>query len=809
MMSMKDLEDALFDYIKGSSKDPTKIVKLLNEELSKYALDYAHYKTSYPKLLQVLNNCDSKVVISILNSILLNRLPIKMNIVKSDLFHSKEPLSDEENTKLFPYAQNLCMKALEMHQSNPPFSQVNLPPLTEEDKKGLLKLFYDMVNIVTDKKIPDNEIDAVIAFFSIIRSITEQLSNKELFYIYCVQLSDILTNSYKFELGNYIFNLILEKSFEDNLKEYGFFLNTRWCSLNRFPDAFINAIVCLNIIQKKNEVHEYLISIFLKDLFRLNIGIASTQGVKHLYEYISENLELDLYENLNFQRDYYFSRLSSYTNDSLEIFKIVDENIEYIKENGAKIASGYFALICNICRMFPSDNNANKLRQYFPVFKELIGEQDFNRIKAFSDIPSNESAKELKHLLFDFMKNLKGITDPKEIDYLIRSHLALSFRLFDCFLENKDIDDFLLSMIIKTDLSLFKITHPEYFEKTILSDNFQNAYQIYFVSSVQLKKDQSIWWLLDDGENIYVISYKDRRFSELVVKEDNDLLKVNSWINNFNMLTVKERRKRYANNKEKTQQILSIYGLSDCIPKLKISYEDEIILIKDINLAAFPHNFMMDENGSLVSLRKPVINVLSTEWFAASINTRLINLSTSIYLPIEDKDPTILDVKRRLENSIKKYKINEVNKRIPDEPLSSEINIIVAHGNKQISEFYSFDIGDNYTVVNLQPIIGKGKIAVLFICNAGVQGIANYGHVSSSFVRYFFLNGYQAVIAPFWELYSDIPEVWLPTFLESLEAKMSVSEAFHYANMKVFESNNDPIDWSCLHLYGNPNLSLA
>jgi hypothetical protein len=78
----------------------------------------------------------------------------------------------------------------------------------------------------------------------------------------------------------------------------------------------------------------------------------------------------------------------------------------------------------------------------------------------------------------------------------------------------------------------------------------------------------------------------------------------------------------------------------------------------------------------------------------------------------------------------------------------------------------------------------------------------------SSFIRKFFELGYEAVIAPYWALSTEIPPIWLPEFLDCINQGMSGAEAFYKASLAVKSLLPTPAAWACMHYYGNPDFGL-
>lgn len=69
--------------------------------------------------------------------------------------------------------------------------------------------------------------------------------------------------------------------------------------------------------------------------------------------------------------------------------------------------------------------------------------------------------------------------------------------------------------------------------------------------------------------------------------------------------------------------------------------------------------------------------------------------------------------------------------------------------------------------------------------------------------------GYSSVVAPMWSLNVDIIPIWLPVFMQIIDAEGYVVDAVYKANMEVNKQFITPSAWACLHLFGNPYLKIA
>ena len=229
-----------------------------------------------------------------------------------------------------------------------------------------------------------------------------------------------------------------------------------------------------------------------------------------------------------------------------------------------------------------------------------------------------------------------------------------------------------------------------------------------------------------------------------------------------------------------------------------------------MELSNFPHNLFLNQNNELIAKFKPVTNVLSTEWLLETNTVEYLpkEFSKSIWIPTENGDYTLNYLYSNIESTLKEYSFEMFNQIEMTKPLSSDINIVCSHGEKNISEVQFFSQESHFTY-NLDSVIGKGKILVFFVCYSGSMKNEFFRNNVTSMIKRFIAKGYDSVIAPFWALDVTIPRYWLPEFLISLNKGLTVSEATFNANKKVYERYPTPAAWACLHLYGNPNIHIS
>ena len=235
------------------------------------------------------------------------------------------------------------------------------------------------------------------------------------------------------------------------------------------------------------------------------------------------------------------------------------------------------------------------------------------------------------------------------------------------------------------------------------------------------------------------------------------------------------------------------------------------IVIKDVELAEFPPNLLLDQDGEFLSLQCPITNVLSSEFYWALADRRQplpFEFKISYWNPIEDEDVPLNIIHSKLEKFLVANAVQMQLNQLPETPLSADLNIFCSHGRRGAGQLPTFFTGE-ITIIDVNEVVGAGRIAVLFVCHAGASYQAILQLRIMSFVRRLLEKGYSAVVAPFWTLHLSIPPVWLPVFIQKMKEGQFVADAVFEANRSVYEMNRNPAAWACLHLYGDPYVKIA
>lgn len=237
---------------------------------------------------------------------------------------------------------------------------------------------------------------------------------------------------------------------------------------------------------------------------------------------------------------------------------------------------------------------------------------------------------------------------------------------------------------------------------------------------------------------------------------------------------------------------------------------NRIFFIKDMAVSAIPHQLMIDERtGKFVGESWPSANVISTEFLIKSnFNDPLPKGYNKSYWSPLNKEATFWGIKEGLKQVFENYQFDVDDNDEPAMPLHADLNIVCAHGADNISDSEWFYAGGT-PIFNSKRAIGPGKVLVLFVCYSGSITHQYYDHTMHTIIKRYLRMGYSSVVAPMWSLNTEITKIWLPVFMEIVDAGGYVVDAVFQANMEVKKQFITPSAWACLHLFGNPYMKIA
>jgi len=796
--------------------------KSYKEILNELFVNYIEHRRYIPKILSTLesNNTHSVSYSIDLFFELYNQLINVKDFKAFDLSIMESEADDETLEKIKPIFEDALSKNNQQRISEGSFDISSLSVNDKNEIASLIvgKLQNDSKQLNWNKEM----VEVTMLHFVFLRQILISLSNAELFYYVVGVFFDRLSSSQYYQAGRDCAEEVIISSYKDGVPELGYFNAFRlYSNIGSIHASLLYAnlsMVC--ILQKQKPYSDKYVKEIIWQGMKLFRNVHLMLWSTKIYDSIPKEIIYSNYEKRSLAHTN-FTNLLMMQESSLPslLLDYLNKEREQIFSGGINDALPWLITLYNIKRYYPkADFSATGLGFYLNVFESIVPPET---IKTQKDIIEGNSA-DLKIHLKESLIKLNETRNKSDFIYDNESAIKISSRLIVYSFDNKDYAAFLLSMMLKSDYSiLFQTKESFEIAPLILPDidisSLETLYenQTLFHETLPIDSDTTICWLAFSEGKLYQLE---------LFKKKYQILNLNSWVyNTYNGLinedyfvnlsfsdSVKDKSGVRLLLPEEFQEEESNLASKLSIAKLNISEDAKAFcLIKDMEISKFPHNLFLNQKGEFISKNIPVTNVLSSEWLLQTNGFIPLkaDYSKSIWIPTKSGDIELNYLFSNIEQTLNDNSFEIYNQVEITQPLSSDINIICSHGAKNISEIQVV-FQENNPTYNLDSVIGKGKILIFFVCYSGSMKTEFFRNNVVSLVKRFIANGYDAVIAPFWALEVTIPRYWLPEFLLSINNGKTVSQAMFNANRKVYERYPTPAAWACLHLYGNPNLSI-
>jgi hypothetical protein len=173
-------------------------------------------------------------------------------------------------------------------------------------------------------------------------------------------------------------------------------------------------------------------------------------------------------------------------------------------------------------------------------------------------------------------------------------------------------------------------------------------------------------------------------------------------------------------------------------------------------------------------------------------------------------DLTILYVRERLAPIFDAFGV-EIVDSAPDGLSEASIAFVMSHGGAGLSESFSgvTDATHFFSPKDFANRISGCGSAVLFVCGGATGEVERSSPEIRGLTRELLMSNTKAVISSPWSLNANIPEIWLPAFLECIREKRSIGEASFIASQSVKKIFDNPCAWASLQLYGDPAFRIS
>lgn len=811
--------DSLFSYMAVSSSSPKEkeiisVIKAINEAIF---ADYETQKEHVADLFAVYERHNPRSIAYLLA--FLDQLTGQLEalpVVNTDTSIVDLPDS-EEVLRIFEkaYAEIQETEGNELRLSGD--FQLSLNNLEKD-------VFISATNFVLNSQakremFEEEDITSSLKNLAVVRNITKSAGHVSQFYVLLRSLFDLLQRHEKFQLARDIAEDCLVCGYKDGMEDVAYSQVLRvYANTAAVPAALHYCIGSMAFMVTKHRLIDFAYKGIVLGLMRLYRNAGLLERAREVYERRSRRIIFQGYEQRSLMHAF-LSTLLAERDLSLpqKIVEFLDQQREEIIGGGEIEVFPWLVTLYNIIAIYGAESTApEECQRYMALFELIVPESRWGNLKQII-LPTSLDA--LTALLKISLVNLAATrSEPDFVTDNGRARMISNRTIRMCF-EQEDWRSYLLAMIVNSDYSLtFKnVSAPDLVEVRDRQPPFTDVYHTpdEIIAFIRDLGDCTIVWFGSDGHQVYPMLHiaAEFKFNQHGVFS---IRRFRQWIDkNFASLPLEENKKGVGDMK--MPKSLDDYLLEETRLAAELNFvaldtcpTQNILIVKDFEVSSFPHNLLLSKECSFVMAKNPLMNIMSMEWLLEKVRAQSLpgtSFSKGIWIPTETGDFALSYLYSFIETALLQNNFSIQQNLLPERPLHYDLNIVAAHGKPEINTFpafYASNQEETFSIIQLNHVIGKGKILVLFVCHSGSMQSDIFRNRISTIVRSYLKGGYEAVIAPFWALDIVICKEWLPVFLQSLTAGEPVIKAVQDGNMRVREIYPTPRAYACLHAYGNP-----
>ena len=706
----------------------------------------------------------------------------------------------------------------DLSQLKPEISQ----KLTLEERRQLVCHCVDIVQTLGLRTNWDGGIIiGQTILMTIMYSICKFDNVMDLFFIWNNNISDRLNTSSQRQLArDYGENLLMIGYQEGMIAEAYFCASRAYIGAKHVLGGLLYLNVALLDLQTRNEVQKEMAFEIIWQILKImrDANFHKQDFIDKLLK-MYDGLGMDDYKTLSVYHTAFGIELYGDIEDTakrIEAFLCDKRDVVY--SNMEHSAVPWYTLIRSL-RQLGAIGKYPVMDSLEGIMKAIMLQNGNENIVRFYDEKEDKSA-----LLMEELAKLETTRNPEDIGLDSHNALVLATDVLEKAVADSKPADFILAMRPKSDFS-FAMTDKKLesdFKKVDVVDPKAEECNLPYgeIDSLawllQTEKSDCVMWIGKGNSNVFRMTLLGNmyKFDELsaISAVDADKLQKETISKLVFSQTERDRSNTiYTKNelelKSEAEQIyLQMKECTVAVPNIV----NRIFFVKDMALSAIPHQLMIDERtGKFVGESWPSANVISTEFLIKSnFNDPLPKGYNKSYWSPLNKETTFWGIKEGLKQVFEDYQFDVDDNDEPAVPLHADLNIVCAHGADNISDSEWFYSGGT-PIVNSKRAIGPGKVLVLFVCHSGSITHQYYDHTMHTIIKRYLRMGYSSVVAPMWSLNTEITKIWLPVFMEKVDAGGYVVDAVFQANMEVKKLFITPSAWACLHLFGNPYVKIA
>ena len=826
------------------------------------------YHLPYVFSIVAFENKDRTVRIGLINSInetglrglvyvlaLINKLTVSaLNKVPKKTQDSRESFSINAEMAASDYA-DILNSISSNGKIDLSLSTLNIThPLPERNKQNLFDFLISGVAIQLSEGI---SLDSLEDCYFSINILAGLLADKKGYDIDFIRLGfnfiDQLNNNFYYQKArNFAEEMLKYYCDKGESPLIGWLFQMRcFTKQNNIPDAACYAALLLSVVDTYGPLESELHFEICYNLMLFHRARGDEEDTNVFFEVLKE-ITTDDYELQKIHLSYYVSLVTTNRKnlpDGIsQIKSYLSENLNAILQYKEKGAFPWIALIYNIKNIIKAGlvNNDDFWNIVLSDLEKEISEAELKKWQSIFFNKKDDTVEIFKTALLHTLET----TNIEDLVYEIHSISLLALNTIEIAITTNDISTLLLAGLVINDQMLTFQIKPwlEYTQFNLeieieLKKHIDN-YIGFVLDRGIIQKGQYIYWIFNRYSEVYCLIIGSTNDTIITLSTWN-LEKMRAWRAKSNTFYFPPGQDYFINQQEvdyiKTLEALLLFELpvvSDCSEvllycSLDIATYPPNLLTVDLSkfpIKTFEHEVIVQERINTIqrdfaSLYFPIANIGSLEWYkdnSTPINIDSKNYSVELWSPVDDEDFVLSLTLEKTMPALANLPIKRIVKSIVPEPeLSSNFNIFIAHGGRDIEGFktvYTKDVGGKAFVKHsgVSALFGSGDVAIVFICNSALIAKELYAERLISFTNEILLLGYKAVIAPAWSLNPDIVPHWLQVFFENMQQGKSVNKAVFFSNAYVAKNGYNeysgyyaPTGWASMHLYGNPNIYLV
>lgn len=428
----------------------------------------------------------------------------------------------------------------------------------------------------------------------------------------------------------------------------------------------------------------------------------------------------------------------------------------------------------------------------------------------------HDNNRENINLACELLSKILDSRQSEDIKYDLRNLVRVSDNIVRIALVDNNLDDLIIGVSIKSDISLSldeysldgitrKISKSGLFDGKKAREHLE-----HLGKNVADSKNESVILIFENNNDTTIVQVNSGQRTILSRSIKIDSLKKSATdaasIFNFDEYRVVQGATVDYSESEQLADLERVRGLLSTFAIPSPVNTETISVVRDVECVFVPFNLIQSSSGEFLSLNHALVDSMSLDknnYDFAPVDRS--DLKVAFWCPVQGGDYPLNILRSRMDDIIKRHSIEMHDGIGPTKALSSQVQIVAAHGRDDIAEFNALFINDEIAVTGIDRIFGSaGKVAVLFVCHSGKSSKNFYNSSLNSMARYLIeTKKFEAVIAPCWSLHISIPPIWLEEFLTGLYRGETVGSSHLRATKSVFAKNKNPGAWGCLHLFGN------